>query len=395
MLLSLGLIFLVGLAMSGICKKLKLPGIIGMLFSGIVLGPFVLDFLDPKILNISQELRQIALIIILLKAGLSLDIHDLKKVGRPAILMAFLPALLEILIYAAVAPLLFGISFVEALLMGTVLAAVSPAIIVPRMVNLIEINCGTKKSIPQMILAGASCDDVFVIVLFTGLLSVASGQGIDSVSIYSAPVSMILGVFIGFVFGVILSVFFEQFHKLKKHIRNSAKVVIILGISFVIVSAESMVNFPFSGLLAVVTMTCVFKLKSVESVTRRLSLKFGKLWIAAELILFVLVGATVEIDYLFKAGLPAFVVIFIGLIVRSLGVYLSLVKTNLNNKERGFCIFAYLPKATVQAAIGSIPLGLGLPSGEIILTVAVLAIIVTAPLGALLVDLNYKKMLED
>lgn len=396
MLASLSLIFLVGFAMGAICQKLKMPRIIGMLVTGIVLGPYVLDFLDPSILSISSELRKLALIIILLKAGLSLDLKDLKKAGRPAILMSFVPATCEIAGYILFAPLLLGINRIEAAVMGAVLGAVSPAVVIPRMVMLMEEKYGTKKAIPQMIMAGASCDDIFVIVLFTTFLSMAQGGSADIIDFVNIPVSIVLGIFLGAVTGYGLYLFFETSYAHKHCVRNSTKVIIVLGFSMLLVSVEGWLEgkVSVSGLLAVVSMACVIKIKSTAFVSKRLSEKFGKLWIAAEVVLFVLVGAAVDIRYALSAGIAAVFMIFIALIFRTAGVLICTIKTKLNMKERIFCVIAYLPKATVQAAIGSVPLAAGLASGKIILSVAVLAIIITAPLGALGIDNTYKKLLE-
>ena len=396
MLASLSLIFLVGLAMGAICQKLKMPRIIGMLVTGIVLGPYVLDFLDPSILSISSELRKLALIIILLKAGLSLDLKDLKKAGRPAILMSFVPATCEIAGYILFAPLLLGINRIEAAVMGAVLGAVSPAVVIPRMVMLMEEKYGTKKAIPQMIMAGASCDDIFVIVLFTTFLSMAQGGSADIVDFVNIPVSIVLGILLGAVTGYGLYLFFETSYAHKHCVRNSTKVIIVLGFSMLLVSIEGWLEgkVSVSGLLAVVSMACVIKIKSTAFVSKRLSEKFGKLWIAAEVVLFVLVGAAVDIRYTLSAGIAAVFMIFIALIFRTVGVLICTIKTKLNMKERIFCVIAYLPKATVQAAIGSVPLAAGLACGKIILSVAVLAIIITAPLGALGIDNTYKKLLE-
>lgn len=396
MLASLSLIFLVGLAMGAICQKLKMPRIIGMLVTGIVLGPYVLDFLDPSILSISSELRKLALIIILLKAGLSLDLKDLKKAGRPAILMSFVPATCEIAGYILFAPLLLGINRIEAAVMGAVLGAVSPAVVIPRMVMLMEEKYGTKKAIPQMIMAGASCDDIFVIVLFTTFLSMAQGGSADIIDFVNIPVSIVLGIFLGVVTGYGLYLFFETSYAHKHCVRNSTKVIIVLGFSMLLVSVEGWLEgkVSVSGLLAVVSMACVIKIKSTAFVSKRLSEKFGKLWIAAEVVLFVLVGAAVDIRYTLSAGIAAVFMIFITLIFRTAGVLICTIKTKLNMKERIFCVIAYLPKATVQAAIGSVPLAAGLACGKIILSVAVLAIIITAPLGALGIDNTYKKLLE-
>lgn len=395
MLTSLSLIFLVGLAMGAICQKLKLPRIIGMLATGIVLGPYVLDLLDPSILSISSDLRKMALIIILLKAGLSLNLEDLKKVGRPAIMMSFVPASFEIVGYLLFAPAILGITRVEAAVMGSVLAAVSPAVVVPRMVQLMETKYGTEKAIPQMIMAGASCDDIFVIVLFTTFLSMAQGGSADIKAFANIPVSIILGIILGAIVGYLLYLFFETAYAKKHYVRNSMKVIIVLGFSFLLIAIEGWLEgkIAVSGLLAVVSMACVLKMKCTAFVSKRLSEKFGKLWLAAEVILFVLVGAAVDIRYTLEAGLAAIAMIFVALIFRSFGVLLCTVKTNLSAKERAFCVIAYLPKATVQAAIGSVPFVAGLPCGKIVLSVAVMAIIITAPLGAFGMDLTYKKFL--
>ena len=396
MLTSLSLIFLVGLAMGAICGYLKLPRIIGMLVTGIVLGPYVLDLLDPSILSISADLRKMALIIILLKAGLSLNLEDLKKVGRPAVMMSFVPASFEILGYILCAPAILGISRVDAAVMGAVLGAVSPAVVVPRMVKLIETKYGTGKAIPQMILAGASCDDIFVIVLFTIFLGMAQGDKADVKSFLNIPVSIVLGVALGAVVGYLLYLFFETAYAKKHYVRNSMKVIIVLGVSFLLIAIEGWLEgkIAISGLLAVVSMACVLKMKSTAFVSKRLSEKFGKLWLAAEVILFVLVGAAVDIRYTLEAGAAAIFMILVALIFRACGVFLCMVKTNLNAKERLFCVLAYLPKATVQAAIGSVPLAAGLGCGKIILSVAVMAIIITAPFGAFGMDMSYKKLLE-
>lgn len=396
MLTSLALIFLVGLSFAAICQMIHLPRIIGMLLTGIILGPYVLDFLDPSILSISAELRKMALIIILLKAGLSLNLKDLKQVGRPAVLMSFLPATFEIIGYVIFAPIILGISRVSAAVMGAVLAAVSPAVVVPRMVNLMEEKYGTDKSIPQLIMAGASCDDIFVIVLFTTFLGMAQGEGVRIADFINIPVSIVLGVILGAIVGLILSLFFETAYAHKHCIRNSTKVIIVLGVSFVLVAIEGWLTdiVAVSGLLAVVGMACMLKVKCPQSVSGRLSEKFGKLWIAAEVILFVLVGAAVDIRYMAKAGIYAVVMIFVALIFRACGVVCCMIKTKLSFRERMFCVMAYLPKATVQAAIGSIPLAAGLECGQIVLSVAVLGIIITAPLGAFLMDISYKKLLN-
>ena len=395
MLTSLSLIFLVGLAMGAICQKIKLPRIIGMLVTGIVSGPYVLDFLDPSILSISADLRKMALIIILLKAGLSLELKDLKKVGRPAVLMAFLPASFELAGYVLLAPVILGITRTEAAVMGAVLAAVSPAVVVSRMVQLMEQKYGTGKGIPQMILAGASCDDIYVIVLFTTFLGMAQGGTANIGDFMNIPVSILLGILLGSMFGYGIYLFFETAYANKHCVRNSMKVIIVLGFSFLLIAIEGWLEgkVAVSGLLAVVSMACVLKRKSDAFVSRRLSEKFGKLWLAAEVMLFVLVGAAVDIRYTMDAGVAAIIMILAALVFRACGVLLSVAKTNLTWKERMFCVIAYLPKATVQAAIGSVPLAAGLPCGKIVLSVAVMAIVITAPIGAFGMDHTYQKLL--
>lgn len=396
MLTSLSLIFLVGLAMGAICSRLKLPRILGMLATGIVLGPYVLDFLDPSILSISADLRKMALVIILLKAGLSLNIADLKKVGRPAVMLSFVPASCEIIGYILFAPVILGLCHIEAAVMGAVLGAVSPAVVIPRMVQLMDEKYGTQKAIPQMIMTGASCDDIFVIVLFTTFLSMAQGGSASLTAFLNIPVSIILGVLLGAVVGYSLYLLFETAYARRHYVRNSMKVIIVLGFSFLLIAIEGWLEgkIAVSGLLAVVSMACVLKAKSTTFVSKRLSEKFGKLWLAAEVILFVLVGAAVDIRYTLEAGLSAVLMIFVALLFRTVGVLLCTFKTTLTAKERAFCVIAYLPKATVQAAIGSVPLAAGLPCGKIVLSVAVMAIIITAPLGALGMDMTYKKFLE-
>lgn len=396
MLTSLAFIFLVGLSMAAICQRLKLPRIIGMLITGIVLGPYVLDLLDPSILSISADLRQMALIIILLKAGLSLNLSDLKKVGRPAIMMSCVPASCEILAFVLFAPYILGITRIEAAVMGAVLGAVSPAVVVPRMVQLMDTKYGTDKSIPQLIMAGASCDDIYVIVLFSTFVSMAQGGSANLMDFVNIPVSIILGIVLGAITGFLLSMFFETAYAHKHYVRNSMKVIVVLGVSFLLMAIETWLEgiISVSGLLAVVSMACVLKIKSIAFVSKRLSEKFGKLWLAAEVLLFVLVGAAVDIRYTMNAGIAAVLMIFIALAFRSAGVALCLIRTPLTVRERLFCMIAYLPKATVQAAIGSVPLAMGLPCGQIVLSVAVLAILITAPLGALGMEISYKRLLK-
>lgn len=396
MLTSLAFIFLVGLSLAAICQTLKLPRIIGMLITGILLGPYVLNVLDPSILSISSELRQIALIIILLKAGLSLNLADLKKVGRPAIMMACIPATFEILAYFLLAPYFLGITRLEAAVMGAVMGAVSPAVVVPRMVQLMDEKYGTAKSIPQMILAGASCDDIYVIVLFSTFSTMAQGGSAHLKDFINIPVSIILGIALGSMAGYLLSLFFETAYTHSHMVRNSMKVIVVMGVAFLLMSIETWLKpvVSVSGLLAVVSMACVLKLKCTASVSARLSQKFGKLWLAAEVLLFVLVGASVDIRYTLKAGPAALAMIFAALLIRTLGVSLCVTGTNLTWRERLFCSIAYLPKATVQAAIGSVPMAMGLSCGQIVLSVAVLGILITAPLGAIGMDCSYKKLLS-
>lgn len=395
MLTSLALIFLAGLAMAALCSLLRLPRIIGMLFTGILLGPYVLGLLDPSILAISADLRQMALIIILIKEGLSLDLGDLRRVGRPAVLMSFLPASFEILAYILFAPMLLGITRLEAAVMGAVLGAVSPAVVVPRMVRLMEEGRGTREGVPQLILAGASCDDVFVIVLFSAFTGMAQGGSVNLAEFVGIPVSICTGILLGLAVGWLLCRFFDLAWNRGLPVRGSMKVLIVLGISFLLVAAEDWLEgiLPLSGLLAVMAMACALRLWGVSSVTDRLSEKFGKLWIAAEVLLFVLVGAAVDIRYTLQAG-AAVVMILLALCVRAVGVLLALAGTRLDWKERLFCVIAYLPKATVQAAIGSVPLAMGLPCGALVLSVAVLAILITAPLGAIGIDSTCRRLLR-
>ena len=392
MLTSLGLIFLLGLLMAAICQKIHLPRIIGMLFTGIILGPYVLNLLDASILNISSQLRQIALIIILLKAGLSLDLKDLKKVGRSAVMLSCVPATCELLAFVIFAPMILNISRVDAAVMGAVLAAVSPA----EPSHLMENGYGTEKSIPQMILAGASCDDIYVIVLFSTFAGMAQGGHVKALDFVNIPVSILTGVLFGALVGWLLGQLFELLFRKGRYVRNSMKVIIIMGLSFLLMALETMLKgtVAFSGLLAVVSMACALKLRTPKEVTGRLSAKFGKLWLAAEVVLFVLVGAAVDIRYTMEAGLAAVGMILLALVFRSVGVALCLLGTELGKKERLFCMIAYLPKATVQAAIGSVPLSMGLSCGKIVLSVAVLVILITAPLGALGMDATYRKLLQ-
>ena len=390
MLLSISLILILGMFMGWICQKIKLPSLLGMLITGIVLGPYVLNLLDDSILGISAELRKIALIIILTRAGLGLDLSGLKKIGRPAVLMCFVPASFELIGMILLAPKLMGLTVLEAAIMGAVLAAVSPAVVVPRMVKLMDEGYGVNEGIPQLILAGASVDDVYVIVLFSTFVGMMQGEGASILKFVNIPISIFLGIAIGLLIGVLLPYFFK-----KMHIRDTSKVLIILSISFLLVVMEDKLSTPitFSALIAIMFIGIGLQ-KKRETVAKRLSVKYGKLWVAAEVFLFVLVGATVNIGYLGKVGVKALIVIIGALVFRMFGVFVCLLGTSLKRKERLFTMLAYTPKATVQAAIGGIPLALGFTCGDLVLTVAVLAIVLTAPLGAFAIDLSYKKLLN-
>ena len=386
MLLSISLILIVGMSLGYICQKLKLPSLLGMLITGMILGPYVLNLLDPNILAISADLRKIALIIILTRAGLGLDLSALRKLGRPAFLMCFVPATFELIGIVLFGPKLLGLTALEAAIMGTVLAAVSPAVVVPRMVKLMDEGY---KDIPQLILAGASVDDVYVIVLFSTFIGMIQGQGANIMNFINIPISIILGILIGLLLGLLLSYFFK-----KIHIRDTSKVLIIISVSLLLVVLEDSLttSITFSSLISIMFIGVGLK-RNREIVAKRLSIKYGKLWVGAEVFLFVLVGATVNINYLTHVGFKALLLILLALIFRMFGVFICLLKTKLNKKEKLFAMIAYTPKATVQAAIGGIPLSLGLSCGDIILTVAVLAIVLTAPLGAFAIDLSYKKLL--
>lgn len=390
MLLSISLILILGMFMGWICQKIKLPSLLGMLITGIVLGPYVLNLLDDSILGISAELRKIALIIILTRAGLGLDLSGLKKIGRPAVLMCFVPASFELIGMILLAPKLMGLTVLEAAIMGAVLAAVSPAVVVPRMVKLMDEGYGVNEGIPQLILAGASVDDVYVIVLFSTFVGMMQGEGASILKFVNIPISIFLGIAIGLLIGVLLAYFFK-----KMHIRDTSNVLIILSISFLLVVMEDKLSTPitFSALIAIMFIGIGLQ-KKRETVAKRLSVKYGKLWVAAEVFLFVLVGATVNIGYLGKVGVKALIVIIGALVFRMFGVFVCLLGTSLKRKERLFTMLAYTPKATVQAAIGGIPLALGFTCGDLVLTVAVLAIVLTAPLGAFAIDLSYKKLLN-
>ena len=390
MLTSIAVILLLGIFMGWIFTKLRLPSLLGMVIVGIILSPHALDLIDESILGISGELRQIALVIILTRAGLSLNVADLKKVGRPAILMCFVPACVEMIGTVIFAPMLLGVSVLEAAVIGSVIAAVSPAVVVPRMIRLIDGGYGKDKSIPQLILAGASVDDVFVIVVFTAFTALAATGEMLVTSFVQIPISIILGIILGVCVGLVLIAIFKKFH-----MRDSMKVLIILSVSFLLLEVEDRLEkyMLVSGLLAIMSMGIVIK-QRYNTLAIRLSVKYNKLWLGAEVFLFVLVGATVDLKYVKSAGLAAVLLIVCALIFRMVGVGISLIKTDLSGKERLFCMLAYTPKATVQAAIGAIPLTMGLECGNIVLTVAVLSILITAPFGAICVDNFHGKLLE-
>ena len=389
MLTSLALILLLGFFGSAVAQRLHLPGLLGMLLAGILLGPSQLNLLSPSMLSISADLRQLALIIILTRAGLSLNLDDLKRVGRPAILMCFVPACFEMAGMILLAPKLLGVSLLDAAILGSVIAAVSPAVIVPNIVKLMEEGYGTKKGIPQLILAGASVDDVFVIVVFTAFTSLAAGDSVSIRSFINIPISIFLGMIEGLGIGLLLSVFFHRIH-----MRDTAKVILFLCISFLLVTLEDYCAnvIPFASLIAVMTIGVALQQKN-QALSLRLSSKFNKLWVGAEIILFVLVGATVDLRYLKSAGGTSVLLLLLVLLFRMSGVFLCLAGTDLTKKERLFCMIAYTPKATVQAAIGGIPLALGLSCGNLVLTVAVVSILLTAPLGAFCIENSYQKLL--
>lgn len=390
MLLSISLILIVGMGLGFLCKKMKLPSLVGMILTGIILGPHVLNLLDEKLLNISIEIRTMALIIILGRAGLGLTLSGFRKLGRAAVFMSFVPASFEILGILILAPRLMGVSLLEAALLGAVLAAVSPAVVVPRMVKLMDGGYGMKEGIPELILAGASVDDVYVIVLFSTFVSLMQGKEASIIRFVNIPISILLGGLIGLVLGWCLGLWFEKFS-----VRDTIKVLILLSLSFLLVSIEKIIVLPisFSALIAVMFIGIGLKRKS-EVTANRLSAKFGKLWVGAEVFLFVLVGANVNIYYLKNVSIFAILMIFGALSFRMGGVFLSLIGTKLSKKEKIFAMLAYTPKATVQAAIGGLPLALGFACGDMVLTVAVLSIVITAPLGAFMIDVYYKKLLK-
>ena len=390
MLTSIAVILLLGLAAGWLFSKMKLPSLMGMIIVGILLSPHCLNLVDESILQISADLRQIALVIILTRAGLSLNLSDLKKVGRPAILMCFVPACVEMLGTILVAPVLLGVSTLDAAIMGSVIAAVSPAVVVPRMIRLMEEGYGKKNHVPQLVLAGAAVDDVFVIVVFTALTTLASTGEISASSFLQIPLSICLGILLGIVAGWLLVVFFR-----KNHMRDTVKILIVISISFLLLEVQNRLEgiVPVSGLLAIMSMGIIINQKH-NILAQRLSAKYNKLWIGAEILLFVLVGIAVDLNYALAAGAAAIVLVVVALVFRMTGVALSLLKTRLSGKERLFCMMAYTPKATVQAAIGAIPMTMGLECGSLVLTVAVISILLTAPFGAICVDRLHPKLLD-
>jgi len=389
MFISFALIFLVGLAAGGIMKKLKLPGLIGMLLVGILMGPYVLNVLDASVLELSPHLRELALIVILARAGVSLELDDLKRLGRPAVLMSFVPACFEMLGTIILAPLLFGIGLLDAAILAAVVASASPAVIVPRMLKLMDERRGTKKGIPQLILAGDSVDDVFNIVVFTALLGLSGGENVQAAQFVAVPVSIVTGIVAGVALGFVLAHVFRLLN-----LRATVQVIVLLAAAMLLVAAEDMVAavVPFSGLLAVMAAGVTI-LKKNAPAAKAVSGKLSKLWIGAEVLLFVLVGANVNIQYAAGAGMKTLLLLLFVLTMRAIGIQLCLLKTNLNARERLFCAFTGIPKATVQAAIGGIPLAMGLPCGTLILSVAVVAILITAPVGAVLLDKSAPKLL--
>lgn len=383
MLLSIGLIILTGLLMGWVFSKLYLPRIIGMLIAGIILGPQVLNVLDTSVISMSGDLRKIALIIIIAKAGLSLNISDLRRIGRPAVMLCFIPATLELLAFVLFAPLIMDVTVLQAAILGAVMGAVSPAVTVPRLTKMIDDGYGVKKGIPQMLIAGASADDIYVIVLFSTLVGLEAGGSVSVLNFLRIPMEIVSGAVLGTVLGIFMALYFK-----KVHMRDSLKVTIIMAVNMLLYWFEGIA--PVSGLLAVMSMGIAINMKMPE-VSKRLSQKFTKLWVAAEIFLFVLVGSTVNISYVSEAGLGMVAMLFIGLIFREAGTYISIVGTGLNTKEKIFCLISQVPKATVQAAIGGIPLAMGLGCGNIVLTMAVISIVITAPLGAIGMDATCHK----
>lgn len=390
MLESIGIIILLGFIVSFIFGKIKIPKLVGMIITGIIIGPFCLNIIDPSILEISPDIRQFALVVILTRAGLSLNVEDLKKVGRPGLLMCFVPATFEILAFTIFAPMFLGVTILEGAIIGSIIAAVSPAVVVPRMLNLMNKGYGNKNSIPQLILAGASVDDIYAIVVFTALVALEQGGSVSVMSFINIPLSIILGLVVGYILGKLLNKLYE----ININMDNTIKFLILLSVSFLLLSLENLVKgiLPFSALISIMAMGMAINKENIN-LARNLEKKYGEVWIFAEIFLFILVGASVNINYALKTGVNGVVLILIALIIRMLGVLISLIKTKLTKKERIFTMLAYTPKATVQAAMGGVPLAMGLACGETALAMAVLSILITAPLGAIFIDTSYKKLL--
>jgi NhaP-type Na+/H+ or K+/H+ antiporter len=381
---------LVGLSVSYIFKLLKIPSILGYMITGIILGPYVLNLIAPEILNISADLRTIALVVILLRAGLSLNIKDLKQIGITGVLMAFIPASFEIVGVVIFAPILLGLSLIDSLILGTILGAVSPAIIVPKMLKLMESKEGTKKSIPQLILAGASMDDIYCLVLFASAISLAQNHTLNFATFVHLPESIIFGIGLGIGLGFIFNYLFR-----KIHMRDTLKVIIVLTTAILLTVFEDYIKkyVGFSSLLAVIALGITL-LTLYPKLASRMVRKYEKIWLVAEILLFVLVGAAVNILTIKEVGLNAIILILIILLFRTLGVIFATLPSKLKFKEKVFVVFAYLPKATVQASIGAIPLEMGFASGGVMLSVSVLAILITATLGSFLIDITHKTLLE-
>ncbi|WP_352404684.1 cation:proton antiporter [Sporanaerobacter acetigenes] len=388
---SLAAILLLGLPANKLFEKFKLPGLLGMLILGVIIGPYGLNLLQADMINISGDLRKIALIIILLRAGLGINKADLEKVGNSALKMSCLPGLIEGFFIAFASTKFLDFSFVQGGMLGFIIAAVSPAVVVPSMLNLIENNIGTNKGIPTLILAGASIDDVFAITIFSAFLGLYSGAHVNiGVQLLNIPLSILLGIGSGIVIGITMVKIFSKYH-----IRDTKKVLLILGVSILLTEFENLLKtkIEIASLLGVMTIGFII-VEKMPDLGERLAAKFNKIWVFAEILLFVLVGAQVNIGVALEAGMVGIIVIFIGLIGRSIGVLISLIGTDLNWKERLFCVIAYIPKATVQAAMGAVPLTLGVESGDVILAIAVLSILITAPLGAIGINFSQEKLLE-
>jgi NhaP-type Na+/H+ or K+/H+ antiporter len=388
---SLGIIVILGMGMNYLFTKLKLPGLLGMLILGIILGPHSLNLLDKDLMVVSADFRKIALIIILLRAGLGISREALNKVGKTATLMGCIPGIVEGFAIAFVSTKILGFSFIEGGILGFIVAAVSPAVVVPSMLVLNEYKLGSEKSIPTLILAGASLDDIFAITIFSTFLGLYSGSHINiGIELLNIPVSIVLGIVIGIISGLVLVKLFKS-----HNIRDTKKVLIILGVAISLTALETALKskIEIAGLLGVMTIGFII-IEKLPAVAKRLASKFNKIWVLAEILLFVLVGAQVNVSVALQSGISGLIIILMGLIARCIGVMIATTGSGLNTKEKLFCAIAYVPKATVQAAIGSVPLAFGVASGEVILAIAVLAILVTAPMGAIGIKLSAPKLLE-